>query len=89
MWEEYVQVELIIGVISVVVGAIVVGINVMIHLLLRTVYKGFRIANGFSIVILVFIKLFNLHQVNCSFLKFKKKNEKNNLKIHQKIYHRY
>ena len=72
MWEEYVQVELIIGVISVVVGAIVVGINVMIHLLLRTVYKGFRIANGFSIVILVIIKLFNLLQVNCSLLKFQK-----------------
>ena len=72
MWEEYVQVELIFGVISVVVGPIVVGINVIGHHLLRAVYKGFRIANGFSIVILVFIKLFNLHQVNCSFLKLKK-----------------
>ena len=72
MWEEYVQVQLILGIISVVVGTIVVGINVKCHHLLRTVYKGFRIANGFSIVILVIIKLFNLLQVNCSLLKFQK-----------------
>ena len=68
MWEEYVQVDHIFGVISVVVGTIVVGINVIGHHLLRAVYKGFRIANGFSIVILVFIKLFNLLQV-CTYLQ--------------------
>ena len=68
MWEEYVQVQLIFGIISVVVGAVVVGINVKRHHLLRTVYKGFRIVNGFSIVILVIIKLFNLLQV-CTYLQ--------------------
>ena len=67
MWEEYVQVQLIFGIISVVVRVVVAGINVIGHHLLRTVYKGFQIANGFSIVILVFIKLFNLLQV-CSYL---------------------
>ena len=88
MWEEYVQVQLILGIISVVVETIVVGINVKCHHLLRTVYKGFRIANGFSIVILVIIKLFNLRQVNCSLLKFQK-NKKIRLKIRQKICRRY
>ena len=63
MWEEYVQVQLIFGIISVVVGVVVAGINVIDHHLLRTVYKGFQIVNGFSIVILVIIKLFNLLQV--------------------------
>ena len=67
MWEEYVQVQLIFGIISVVVGIVAAGINVIGHHLLRTVYKGFQIANGFSIVILVIIKLFNLLQV-CTYL---------------------
>ena len=87
MWEEYVQVQLFYGIISVVVGVVVAGINVITHLL-RTVYKGFQIANGFSIVILVIIKLFNLLQVNCSLLKFQK-NKKIRLKIRQKICRRY
>ena len=69
MWEEYVQVQLFYGIISVVVGVVVAGINVITHLL-RTVYKGFQIANGFSIVILVIIKLFNLLQV-CTYFTYK------------------
>ncbi len=60
MWEDCVQVHLIFGITSVVVGAVVAGFNVIGHHLLRTVYKGFQIANGFLIAILVIIKLFNL-----------------------------
>ena len=63
MWEEYVQVQLIFGIISVVVRVVVAGINVIGHHLLWTVYKGFQIAHGFSIIILVIIKLFSLLQV--------------------------
>ena len=53
MWEEYVQVQLIFGINSVVVGTVVAGVTVDGHHLLQTVYKGFQTANGLTIVNLV------------------------------------
>jgi hypothetical protein len=68
MWEENVQVS-ILGINSVVVGMVVAGINVIGQHLLQGVYKGFQKANGFSIMILVIIKLFKV-STNCPISEF-------------------
>jgi len=61
MWQELdVQVTLNFGIISVVVGINVAGINVIGHRLLRT--ASLQIANGFSMKNWVIMKLVNLLQ---------------------------